>query len=335
MGSDSENASQNGSAEAGGAAGKASGGAKAAWLLLGAAVILAAGSIGYNVMGGPGDDPAASPGEALPPSIAELREAAEAAGDDAKPWGDLAYAYFVEKDFAAAAKAYERAVEIDAGEAVLWSALGESLVYASDQQEAAADPLPPEAVAAFEKAVAIDPSDPRARYFLAVKQDLAGDHEGAIASWLKLLSESPVGAPWERDLVGTIQQVGKINDIDVEARLAKAMDGRLPPIAVPGSGAVAGEAASANVGGPTQEQIAAASSMSAADQQAQIEGMVAMAEEKLKDDPSNLDRWVMVMRSHAMMGNPGKAKATLEAAVAANPENEAGLRGQARSLGVQ
>ena len=84
-----------------------------------------------------------------------------------------------------------------------------------------------------------------------------------------------------------------------------------------------------------QAQIAAAQSLSADEQQAQIEGMVAMAAAKLADDPSNLDRWVMVMRSHSMLGNAAKAKATLEAAVAANPENEAGLREQARALGIQ
>ena len=60
-----------------------------------------------------------------------------------------------------------------------------------------------------------------------------------------------------------------------------------------------------------------------------------MAEAKLEEDPSNLDRWVMVMRSHSMLGNAAKAKATLEAAVAANPANEAGLREQARALGIQ
>lgn len=331
MGSNSENAPQN----APETKQQGTSGGKAAWLLLGAAVILAAGSIGYNVMSSPDDAAAAVAEGDAPPSIAELRKAAEAAGDSAAPWTDLAYAHFVERDFAAAADAYERAVAIEDGEAVLWSALGESLVYANDQQSAAADPLPEEAVAAFEKAVALDPSDPRARYFLAVKKDLAGDHEGAIASWLTLLSETPVGAPWERDLVSTIEQVGKINAINVEARLAKAMEGRLPPIAVPGSGAVAGAAASDTVRGPTQEQIAAMSSMSSEDQQAQIASMVASAEEKLKDDPGNLDRWVMVMRSHAMMGNPAKAKATLEAAVAANPENAGQLREQARSLGIQ
>lgn len=323
MNSESESAPEKGSS------------AKAAWFLLGGAAILAAASIGYNVMSTP-DEPAVvtADGEALP-TVTELREAAEASDADAAPWADLAYAHFQRGEFADAAKAYKKAVAIDDSAAVLWSAMGESLVYAEDAAVQDADPLPAEAIAAFEKAVSIDPSDPRARYFLLVQKDMSGDHAGAIDGWLELLEESPAGAPWERDLILTIEQVAKMNDIDVADRLAKASEGRLPPIAVPGSGAVAGEAASNSVGGPTQEQIAAAQSLSADEQQAQIEGMVAMAEAKLADDPSNLDRWVMVMRSHSMLGNPGKAKATLEAAVAANPDNEAGLREQARSLGIQ
>lgn len=309
--------------------------AKAAWVLFGAAALLAAGAIAWNVSRAPDTAPVATQGGETLPTIPELRASADASPNDAEPWADLAYAHFQRGEFADAAKAYKKATAIDDGAAVLWSALGESLVYAEDKASADADPLPPEAVAAFRKATEIDPSDPRARYFLMVEKDLAGDHEGAIAGWLELLKESPAGAPWERDLVLTIEQVGKVHDIAVTDRLAKAMDGRLPPIAVPGSGDVAGAAASGNVGGPTQAQIAAAQSLSSEEQQAQIEGMVAMAEAKLQDDPTNLDRWVMVMRSHSMLGNPAKAKATLEAAVAANPANEAGLREQARALGIQ
>ena len=327
MNSNSENATQ---MDAGGG-----GSAKAAWILLALAGALAAASIAYNVLASPETPTQVASSPDAPPSIEQLRETAESSSGDADPWAELAFAHFERGEFGDAAKAYREAVGIDGEAAVLWSALGESLVYASDQQDAAADPLPEEAVAAFEKAVAIDPSDPRARYFLAVKKDLAGDHEGAIASWLDLLKESPVGAPWERDLVQTIQQVGKLNDIDVEARLAKAMEGRLPPIAVPGSGGVAGAAASEGVRGPTQEQIDQMSALSADDQQAQIKAMVASAEAKLQEDPANLDRWVMVMRSHAMLGNPAKAKATLEAAVAANPGNEAALRQQAQALGIR
>src|SRR3546814_14962798 len=61
-----------------------------------------------------------------------------------------------------------------------------------------------------------DLKEPRARYFLAVKKDLAGDHRGAIDDWFALLADTPQGAPWEPDLRRTIEQVGAIHQIEVK-----------------------------------------------------------------------------------------------------------------------
>ena len=145
----------------------AGGSSKAGWVLLGAALLLAAGSIGYNVYEGSGGSGAGEAGADGPLTIEQLRAAAEASTDDAGPWSDLAFAYFQQGEFGEAAAAYRRAVAIAPGEAVLWSALGETLVLASQR-----DPLPADALAAFGKAVSLDPQDPRARYFMAVKKDM-------------------------------------------------------------------------------------------------------------------------------------------------------------------
>ena len=196
------------------------------------------------------------------------------------------------------------------------------------------DPLPAEALAAFEKAVALDAQDPRARYFLAAKKDLDKDHEGAIAAWLDLLADTPPGAPWEADLVRTIEQVGQMNKIDVAARLAKAQENRTPAILAPGSGSVAGDAASPNVRGPSAEEVAAASRMKPSEQRTMAEGMVAQLEERLKSQPKNPDGWVMLMRSRMTLGEPAKAKAALDAAIKANPGEAAELKRQAAALGI-
>ncbi len=304
-------------------------GAKAGWILLGAAAVLAAGSVGYNVYGGSGGTTEAVADADAPPSIDALREAAENSSDDAAPWSELAFAYYERGEFPEAIDAYERAVAIDDGEAVLWSALGEARVYASER-----DPLPAGALEAFEKALELDPNDPRARYFMAVKQDLEEDHDGAIASWLALLADSPPGAPWEGDLVRTIQQVGAINDIDVEQRLATVIEARTPDVVIPGSGEAAGAAASSDLRGPTQQQVAEASRMAPGEQRTMAEGMVASLEERLTNDPQNLDGWVMLMRSRVTLGEPDKAKAALTAAIAANPGEEAELRRLAGELGI-
>ncbi|WP_086607860.1 tetratricopeptide repeat protein [Erythrobacter donghaensis] len=307
----------------------AGGASKAGWVLLGAALLLAAGSIGYNVYeGSRGAAPAAEAAGGAPDMDA-LRAAAEASTDDAGPWADLAFAHFNAGQFDEAAAAYRRALAIAPEDAVLWSALGETLVLASKR-----DPLPADALAAFEKAIALDPQDPRARYFLAAKKDLDKDHEGAIAAWLDLLADSPQGAPWEADLVRTIEQVGQMNDIAVTERIAKAQASRKPALLAPGSGSVAGEAASPDVRGPSAAEVAAAGSMKPSEQRQMAEGMVAQLEARLQKEPKNLDGWVMLMRSRMTLGEPAKAKAALEAAVKANPAAAEELRAQAKALGI-
>jgi cytochrome c-type biogenesis protein CcmH len=306
------------------------GSSRAGWVLLGAALLLAAGSIGYNVLGGGSSESASEVAADGAPTLEQLRVRAEASNSDAGPWGDLAFAYFGQGQYDDAAAAYRSALEIAPDEAVLWSALGETLVLASQR-----DPLPADALAAFEKAVSLDPQDPRARYFLAAKKDIDKDHEGAIAAWLDLLADSPQGAPWEADLVRTIEQVGKMNAIDVAPRIAAAQGQRKPAMIAPGSGSIAGDGASSSLRGPSAADVAAASAMKPSEQREMAEGMVAQLEERLKQEPKNLDGWAMLIRSRMTLGEPTKAKAALEAAIKANPGAAAQLREQAASLGVK
>lgn len=301
------------------------------WYLLGAALLLAAASIGYNIYKGSAGEPRQATAQAGgEQSIEQLRALAEAAPGDARAWSNLAFAHFERGEYAPAAEAYRRATGADDSQAVLWSALGEALVMAS-----ARDPLPPDALAAFEKALALDAKDPRARYFLAVRKDLDKDHEGAIAAWLALLADTPQGAPWEADLVRTIEQVGQINGIAVTDRIAVTNAKRTPPMLAPGSGAVAGNAASPALRGPSAAEVAAAGGMTPSEQRGMAEGMVAQLEARLQQQPKNLDGWVMLMRSRMTLGEPAKAKAALEAAIKANPEEAPELRRQAAALGVQ
>lgn len=293
------------------------------WGLLAAALVLAAASIGYNIYeGSAGKAPeSASQGEGEP-DLVQLRAIAQASANDPRAWSNLAYAHFERGEFAEAAEAYRRALAIDDTQSGLWSARGEALVMAS-----ARDPLPAEALAAFEKALALDPKDPRARYFLAVKKDLDKDHEGAIAAWLALLADTPPGAPWEADLVRTIQQVGQINGIAVAPRIDAANQAR-------SASAPAAALAAPNVRGPSAAEMAAAGSMTPAEQREMAQGMVAQLEARLQQSPDNLDGWVMLMRSRMNLGESAKAKAALEAAVKANPAEAAELRRQAAALGI-
>jgi cytochrome c-type biogenesis protein CcmH len=281
-----------------------------------AALVIAAGAIGYRLLGDPGAGPVETSQPADP--LAELERLAAADPDDAEAWQKLGFAYFELGRFADAAAAYQSATRADPDSAVLWSSLGEALVMASER-----DPMPAPALQAFRRAIALDREDPRGRYFMAVEKDLSGDHAGAIADWLALLADTPPDAPWEADLRRTIEQVGQIHSIDVERRIAVAVADRpAPPPAMSG------------IPGPTQEQLASASSLRPAEQQEMAEGMVARLAERLESEPGDVDGWIMLMRSYRSLGRDREASGALARALAANPRERARLEAAAATLGV-
>lgn len=238
---------------------------------------------------------------------------------DAAAWSALASGYFDRERFDDAVTAYGSAIKLMPGQAALWSARGESRVMASRH-----DPMPAEAVSDFEKAIALDPKNPRARYFLAVRQDIAGDHQGAIDSWLALLADTPPGAVWEADLRRTIEQVGKINGIATSERLAAV---RQPlPLPIP---------MSRPRPGPSAEDLSRAAAIPPSEQRKMAEGMVARLKTRLRSETSDVDGWIMLIRSHVTLGQTADARTALTAAIAANPGQADRLRQEAALLGVR
>ena len=290
-------------------------------------------SIGYNLTRAPeGTNASALPSppttgrEAIDPeaAIRALQDRVGANPNDAEGWQRLGWAYFESGRHADAVRAYRHATKLAPGNATFWSSLGEAAVMASER-----DPMPREAADAFDRAIAIDPRDPRARYFLAVRKDLAKDHQGAIRDWLALLGDTPPGAPWEADLRRTIEQVGRINGIDVAGRLAAVK----PTTPHPPMGAGM-SVATAAIPGPSREQMQAAAQLPKGQQDAMVEGMVASLEARLKADPGNVDGWIMLMRSRMTLGETGKAAAAYAPARSANPAQAGRIRDEARILGV-
>lgn len=258
--------------------------------------------------------------------LGKLEQAARDNPQEPAPWRALAAARFDMGHFADAVTAYEKAAALAPGDAAIWSALGEARVMASRS-----DPLPAAAADDFAKAAVLDPKDPRARYFLAVKKDLGGDHAGAIAAWLALLADTPAGAPWEADLRRTIEQVGKIHKIDVASRLASVKQPAAPARQTPPIMPVAARA----IPGPTAADLKAAGSIPPSQQRQMAEGMVTRLEGKLKTNPGNVDGWIMLMRSRVTLGQPDKARQALKDAIAANPGQAGRIKDEAGVLGVK
>ena len=197
-------------------------------------------------------------------------------------------------DARAAIAQLEARLKASPNDADLWSSLGEALVMAGPGTT-----FPPGARVAFDKAIALNPKDPRARYFLAMARDMGGDHKGAIDDWIALLRDSPAGAPWENDVRRTVEAVAAKEKIDVMARLAALRPANSSP-----------------------------------DQTAMIAAMVDGLAAKLAADPVNVEGWIMLMRSYATLGRLADARAALGKAKAANPTSAQQLDAAAKDLGL-
>ncbi len=293
---------------------------------------LVAGAIGYRAITAEQAVEEMAGAQDAPLTITELQARAERDPLDSKAWQELAFAHFSAGGYGQAARAYRQAIEGDRDNAVLWSALGEARVMASEN-----DPMPADAVTAFRKAVDLDPSDPRARYFLGVQKDLDGNHQGAIDDWLALLKETPPGAIWESNLRRTIEQVGTINSIDTAPMIAKV--DRERAASAPKSAALAGGNGQLTGGnaipGPSQDQIAAARAIPPGEQQQMAESMVERLDARLRKEPSDVNGWVMLMRSRMTLGQKDKAAQALKDAVSANPSQARRLQQEADLLGVR
>ncbi len=167
------------------------------FILVGALLfIFVLGTVGlYVAIGAPelaGAPPVRAPAtvDPRPDLTAELEQRVLSAPGDASSWNRLGIAYSGANRFADAAMVFARASRLDPGDAAYPSAEGEALTLAARGQ------VTPGARAAFRTALTADPSDPRARYYLALAKDQAGDHKGAMADWTTLIQSAPPDAPW-------------------------------------------------------------------------------------------------------------------------------------------
>lgn len=152
--------------------------------------------------------------------IARLEDRLKQDPSSAEGWRLLGWTYSQASRPADAVRAYRRATEIDPGKADLWAALGEAMVLAGQQG------FPDEARAAFGKALALDPKNVGARFFLGAAKAESGDAKGAIDDWIALLDDAPADAPWAMALRQKVEEIAAANKIDVASRLSSREEGR-------------------------------------------------------------------------------------------------------------
>ncbi|MBU1376061.1 MAG: c-type cytochrome biogenesis protein CcmI [Alphaproteobacteria bacterium] len=258
--------------------------------------------------------------------IAQLEAQMQQRPDNAEGWRMLGWSYMQTGRNAEAAGAYGKAAALDPKNAEYLSAQGEATVLAADGSVTSA------AEDVFKRAVAADPGDPRARYYLAVAKDQRGDQEGAMNDWITLLKSAPPNAPWAPEVRTFVEKVAAERKIDLSGRLPPMQTAQAPmapPTGAPPMGAAPR--------GPNQQQMADAQNMSDGDRQQMIQGMVSGLAERLKQNPKDRAGWERLIRARMVLGQTQQAAADYRDATrafAGSPADQQALRAAAAQLGV-
>ncbi len=208
--------------------------------------------------------------------------------------------------FDEAVKARRNALRLNEKTAERQALLGEALVFAGNGVVTA------DAKAAFENAVALDATHVQARYFLGLAAEQDGNRTQAAAIWRSLIAAAAADAPW----LGFVR-----------AALARVEDGADSAAGKGGPGT-----------GPSDEQIAAASDLSAEQRNVMIRGMLERLSERLHHDGSDVDGWLRLVRSYIVLGESDKARAAVadaRRALAGDPTKLQRLDDLVKGLGLE
>jgi len=199
-----------------------------------------------------------------------------------------------------AVQARKRSLLLNGESATRQADLGEAEAAAADGIVTA------DARAAFERAVALDPHESKARYFLGLAAEQDGRAKDAAAIWRSLLADAPSGAAWASFVRGALARV---------------------------TGAPPGEGEA----GPTASDVAAAANMSEQARREMISGMVARLADRLRDNGADVDGWLRLVRAYTVLGDRDKARsaaADARRALADHPEDLRRIDELVKGLGL-
>jgi cytochrome c-type biogenesis protein CcmH len=235
--------------------------------------------------------------------IAKLAEKMEKNPSDAEGWRMLGWSYFNTQQYDQSAAAYARAVSLSPDNTDYISAYAEAIV------QAAGGIVTPKAKELFNTVLRANAAEPRARFYSALALEQAGELAASLDIWIALLGDAPAAAGWVVDVRQHIEDLGKKTDRDTAGILASA------PLPKPDT----------------------ATTLSGADQQAAVDGMIAKLATKLDANPQDRDGWAMMIRSLKVKGDMTGAQAALAQAMVAfqhDPSTRAQIAGLAQSLGI-
>lgn len=266
--------------------------------------------------------------------IARVLARAEKNPSDVEAWRMVGWSYARTDRHQQAADAYAKAVALKPEDAALQAAYGDELIRASGSITDAGK-------AAIEKALQLNPKEPRARFIKGMIQSETGDKSAALETWIALLNDANPGDEWEAGVREAALKAAKETGVDISARLPqqKAEGGDTAGDAggLPALKPLVQSQAPQQVKGPTAADVRNAEAMSPEARQAMIRSMVEGLAERLDKSPRDGDGWIKLIQARRVLGDMDAAKAALDKAVAAfadTPQEQDRIRTAARELGV-
>jgi cytochrome c-type biogenesis protein CcmH len=199
--------------------------------------------------------------------VAQVQAHLEKNPNDGRGWNVLAPVLVRLGRYDDAVLAYHNSITYNGDSADRRADLGEAMAGA------AGGVVTSEAKAEFERAIALDADDVKARYFLGLAAEQDGRGTDAATIWRAMLEKAPPDAPWRPLLQAALVRVG-------------------------------GAAAPALPDGA----MAAAKDMSEADRGAMIHSMVDRLASRLKQNGDDVEGWLRLVRAYMVMGDRDKAK---------------------------
>ena len=218
-------------------------------------------------------------------------------------------------NFAAAAQAQRKVIEIVGKNATAddYATLSDLYVLATGGY------VSPEAEAAAGEALARDPKNGTARFYVGLMWAQTGRPDLAFEFWRALLEDGPEDAPW---IAPIRDQIGM---------LASAAGVRYMPPPPPGA------PMADTLKGPTTGDVAAAADMSTEDRMQMIRGMVGQLSDRLYSDGGSVEEWARLISSLGVLGDTEKAKEAwdkAQVAFAGQDDALSALRAAAEQAGI-
>jgi cytochrome c-type biogenesis protein CcmH len=201
--------------------------------------------------------------------IAQVESHLERNPEDGRGWEVIAPVYLRLGRFDDAVRARRSALRINGETPERVTNLGEALVAAANGV------VTVEAKTNFERAVALDAREVRARYFLGLAAEQDGRRSNAAEIWRAMLAEAPPDASWTEFVRLSLARVEGVS----------------------------------SQRGPSEEDIAAAADLGSEQRNAMVRGMVERLAERLQREGSDVDGWLQLMRSYVVLGDREKARA--------------------------